>query len=373
MKPVNSEPLAVYVHTPFCPSKCGYCDFNSYSLERMEPGIVDRTVNAIEAEIRRSPFAGRPARTIFFGGGTPTYLPLEGLLRILRAVVEIHPPIGEIEITSEANPGTVDAEKFGAMREAGFNRISLGAQSFNNDDLIRLDRVHQADEIDRAVCAARVAGFDILNLDLMFALPSQSRPGWTRNLTKALSLKPDHISLYCLTIEENTAFYKRQLRGEIVLPEEEDQLAMYDECIAATAAAGFRQYEISNFAQPGKECAHNLIYWRGEEYAGYGPGAVGRVGNSRTTMLKHPRLYCAAVEEGRRPILEEEPLSESVLLTERIMLGLRLNDGISSAGLDLSAVADCRNRGWLEADDPVRLTAEGRHLCSEVALRLLPG
>ena len=364
------DPIAVYIHVPFCPSKCGYCDFNSYALERLDPDIMARTTAAIRQEIESSPFAGRSARTIFFGGGTPTYLAAEQLTGLLETVMAVHPPIDDCEITSEANPGTVDASKFAAMREAGFNRISLGAQSFDNGDLIRLERVHQADEIDRAVASAREAGFRNLNLDLMFALPQQSRRAWATNLEKALSLEPDHISLYCLTIEPNTAFYKRHLRGQLQLPDEDAQVEMYDECVSRTAESGFHQYEISNFAQPGKECKHNLEYWHNREYAGYGPGAVGRVGNVRTTMLKHPKLYCEAVEAGQRPLLESEPLDEPTLRFEQIMLGLRLNDGIDPNLAAPRGRSRMEDRGWISVGDRLTLTAEGRHFCSEVALEL---
>ncbi|HWA81790.1 MAG TPA: radical SAM family heme chaperone HemW [Fimbriimonadaceae bacterium] len=364
-------PLAVYVHTPFCPSKCGYCDFNSYA---MQGEIMDRTTRAIVAEIAMSPWRGRPAKTIFFGGGTPTYLEEGQLIAILEAVLEAHPPIAECEITSESNPGTADASKYKAMRAAGFNRISLGAQSFQDDDLIRLERVHKADEIGRAVDLARDAGFDNLNLDLMFALPHQTLLGWRRNLDRALALKPAHLSLYCLTIEPNTAFYKKHLRGQLALPDDEAQVAMYEECLDRLASEGFEQYEISNFAMPGQECRHNLCYWRGEEYAGYGPGAVGCAGGRRYTNLKHPERYCLAVAEGQPLAFESEELDGDTLRTERIMLGLRLNEGLAADGeaIDEKALRRVEARGWVEREGgTVRLTRAGRHFCSEVALELI--
>ncbi|MCB8932199.1 MAG: coproporphyrinogen III oxidase family protein, partial [Chthonomonadaceae bacterium] len=217
-----NAPLAVYVHTPFCPSKCGYCDFNSYA---MDGPIVERTIVAIEREIRSSPWAGRPAKTVFFGGGTPTFLTEHQLVGLLNAVLEVHPPVEGAEITSEANPGTVDRPKFAAMRAAGFNRISLGAQSFLEDDLVLLGRVHRVGEIERAVLAARDAGFDNVNLDLMFALPGQTLRAWGANLDRAIALTPEHLSLYCLTLEPNTPFYKEHLRGTLVQPDEEPQVA----------------------------------------------------------------------------------------------------------------------------------------------------
>lgn len=365
------EPLAVYVHVPFCPSKCGYCDFNSYA---MDGEIVERTVDAMVAEIRRSPWRGRPAKTIFFGGGTPTFLEEGQLLRIFEAVLDTHPPMESCEITSEANPGTVDTPKFRAMRGAGFNRISLGAQSFLDSDLLALDRVHRAGDIERAVGAARDAGFGNLNLDLMFALPNQSVHAWKRNLDRALALDPEHLSLYCLTIEPNTAFYKKQLRGQLDLPDEDRQVAMYEACVRRTAEAGYAQYEISNFAKPGLACRHNLEYWYGNEYAGYGPGAVGMVEGVRATNMKHPRLYCETVEAGKPLACESEALDEATRRMERIMLGLRLNDGLPLEGLALDAKALDRlaSRDWIELDaHRLRLTPAGRHFCSEVALALV--
>lgn len=366
--------LAIYVHIPFCPSKCGYCDFNSYALAGFPTDIRERTTRAIIAEIERSPFHGRPAETIFFGGGTPTYLEAGQIEAILDAVVRAHPPVDGCEITSESNPGTADANKYAAMNKAGFNRLSLGAQSFRDSDLIRLERVHQSSEIFRAVDLARAAGFDNLNLDLMFALPGQSRRAWTDNLDQALALAPEHLSLYCLTIEPNTRFYKLHRRGELVLPDDEAQVAMYEECLDRTAAAGFAQYEISNFARPGRECRHNLAYWQGLEYAGYGPGAVGcghdpRV---RATNIKHPERYCQAVEKRTPLACESETLDADARRTEQIMLGLRLNRGISREGLDPRALNRLEARGWIESrPDRAVLTRAGRHFCSEVALELL--
>lgn len=370
------KPVAVYVHTPFCPSKCGYCDFNSYA---MTGEIVERTVSAIESEILRSPWAGRPAKTIFFGGGTPTFLESGQLVRLLGAVRSVHPPVENCEITSEANPGTVDMPKFEAMFRAGFNRISLGAQSFLDSDLLTLGRVHRAGHIERAVSAARDAGFSNLNLDLMFALPDQSARAWRENLRRAIGLRPEHISLYCLTIEPSTPFYKLNLHGKLNLPDDESQVTMYDECIADTLAAGYGQYEISNFSLPGRECAHNLCYWHGEEYAAYGPGAVGAMEGvdcvrRRYINLKHPDRYCTAVETGDALAFETETLTDEVLRTERIMLGLRLNDGIAVDGLDLDlrALAGLRDRGWVDASaSRIKLSPAGRHFHNEVAAGLI--
>ncbi len=348
----------------------------------MTGDIMPRTVDAMICELEKSPWRGRRAKTIFFGGGTPTFLSEHDLVRLFEAVLIAHPPIDDAEITSEANPGTVDMPKFRAMKSAGFNRISLGAQSFQDSDLLTLGRVHRSGEIERAVSAAREAGFDNLSLDLMFALPDQSRHAWNANLDRALALNPDHLSLYCLTIEPNTAFYKK--RAELALPDEDTQVEMYDDCLNRLAAEGFEQYEISNFCRLGHQSQHNLCYWNNEEYLGYGPGAVGCVRGAypgatgapertRYTNLKHPDRYCQAIEHGQTLAFEIEPLSAENLELERIMLGLRLNAGFA-AGQTLSAKAvhsSAARNGWLEVQgDRLRLTASGRHFCSEVALEL---
>jgi len=370
------QPLAVYVHIPFCPSKCGYCDFNSYA---MSGSIIERTVDATIAEIERSRWRGRPAKTIFFGGGTPTFLEPKDLIRIFQAVLDAHPPLPGAEITSEANPGTVDCEKFTAMRSAGFNRISLGAQSFLDEDLIALGRIHRSGHIERAVSAARDAGFGNVNVDLMFALPGQNPRAWNDNLDRALALETEHLSLYCLTLEPNTPFYKENLKGRLVLPDEDSQVEMYEMAVERTGGAGLAQYEISNFARPGRECLHNLCYWRNEFYAGYGPGAVGFMPDDagrprRYTNIKHPDRYSSAAKERQPFSFEEEVLTPENIRLERLMMGLRLNEGLSSNSLDLdlSKVEELRARGWMNYDgERLCLTSCGRHFCSQVTLELL--
>lgn len=361
------KPIAVYLHTPFCPTKCGYCDFNSYA---MDGDIVPRTVAAIGAEIARSPWRGRPAKTIFFGGGTPTFLTADQLEFLLNQVREAHPPIEGCEITSEANPGTVDQAKFGAMVAAGFNRVSLGAQSFVPEDLIRLGRVHSSSDVGAAVASARRAGFENLNLDLMFALPGQNLARWKQNLDLALALKPDHLSLYGLTIEYNTRFNRLNRRGMLDLPTDDIQVQMYEAAMDQCADAGLEHYEISNFAKPGRACQHNLCYWRNEEYAAYGPGAVGCVANTRFTNVKHPERYCEAVEQTKPLWCESESLTPAMHQIERVMMGLRLTEGVAlPASSELHQLIAC---GWVETlGDRVRLTRVGRSFHSEIVTRLI--
>jgi oxygen-independent coproporphyrinogen-3 oxidase len=367
------SPCAVYIHTPFCPSKCGYCDFNSFAASGP---IMRRTVEATIRQIEASPWKGRPAKTVFFGGGTPTFLEAQDLADILRAVRRVHPWEKGCEITTECNPGTVDEAKLRALRQAGFNRLSLGAQSFSGSDLRMLGRVHGPDDTVQAYRAARAAGFEDVSLDLMFALPGQSLRTWRMQLESALGLAPDHLSLYCLTIEPGTRFYRYHQRGLIGLPDADEQADMYEAAIKLCAEAGLEQYEISNFARPGRESRHNLCYWRGEEYMGYGPGAVGcgelEGRRRRFTSLKLPERFCEAVESGGSAWFEEEELKEADLRTERIMLGLRLNEGIEASGLDPEAVQRVLSRGWGELDaGRLRLTPVGRLLCTEATLELI--
>lgn len=340
----------------------------------MEGEIVERTVSAILEELARSPWRGIPAKTIFFGGGTPTFLSEDQIERLLAGVMEAHPPIEGAEITSEANPGTIDGPKFAAMRRAGFNRLSLGVQSFVDEDLRQLGRVHSSGDVERAVGLAREAGFENLNLDLMFGLPRQGLDGWRRNLERALDLAPKHLSLYCLTLEPNTEFFKLAKRGLLELPDDDVQVEMFEMCLAETSARGMRQYEISNFAFPGFECRHNLAYWRAEDYAGYGPGAVGTMDGVRRTNWKHPLRYCEAIESGAASWHEEEPLDESAIRTERLMLGLRLVEGIDVSELAPSekGLARTLEREWIwRSGERVGLTEKGRSFCSEVALELI--
>ena len=368
------NPVSVYVHIPFCPSKCGYCDFNSYA---MTGEIVGRTTAAILGEIRKSPWAGRPAKTIFFGGGTPTFLEAQDQIEILNAITEAHPPTADCEITSEANPGTVDQSKFAALRQAGFNRISLGGQSFAPEELKQLGRVHGQGDIHRAVYAAHEAGFENINLDLMFALPGQTLARWKSNLDFALQLPVNHLSLYCLTIEPNTRFHKLHQRGLLEVLDDDRQTEMYDLAASRCAENGFEHYEISNFCKPGFQSRHNLAYWRCEEYLAYGPGAVGCFddgeGRHRYTNLKHPTGYSEAVESGANLWCEHEILTDENRRLEQLMMGLRLSEGVSISGLpiDHGELQKLVHRGWLNAEsDRLKLTDEGRHFCSEVALCL---
>ncbi len=344
----------------------------------MSGPIVSRTVEAICRDIKNTPQKGRPAKTVFFGGGTPTTLNRDEFKKILAEINQSHPLTPNCEITSEANPGTTDAEKFQGMRSVGFNRISIGAQSFHPGDLLRLGRVHDPYQIVRAVHLAKEAGFNSVNLDLMFGLPGQSLSSWGKQLDIALSLKTNHLSLYGLTIEPNTRFFRLQNRGMLNLPDDDCQVKMYELALEKAQHAGLAQYEISNFAKPGFECQHNLAYWNAEEYLGFGPGAVGCYRDSearvRQVKTKHPVRYCEEIESGALGICQEELVDCSTLRIEKIMLGIRLNQGLDPTGLSLKKDELCElaKRGWIEPTfDKIRLTQHGRHFCQEVALKLI--
>ena len=364
--------VAVYVHIPFCAKHCAYCDFNTY-VERAQSSLVQATIAAIQRDIERTgqelAAQGDPmvVPTVFFGGGTPTFLQGEHLAAILRTVQDNFAVAPNAEISSEANPGSSDATKFAAMRAAGFTRLSIGVQSFDDGLLIALDRFHTAGEAERALQAARDAGFTNLNLDLMFGLPKQNLPLWEATLERALALGTEHLSLYALTLEPGTRFERLEAGGKLDLPDEDVELSMYERSIALLTAAGLEHYEVSNFARPGHRSQHNQVYWRNEEYLGIGPGAVSYLDGRRWKRERLPARYNAKVEAGADLAVESECLNAEGALGETMMLGLRLRDG-----LPLQSV---RERFAVEplthfAPQIARLQAEGLLTLAEDTLRL---
>ncbi len=371
-----SDAIGCYVHIPFCVRKCAYCDFNSYS--GYTSGHIARYVAALTKEIRQSAEAF-PADTIFFGGGTPTAIPAEDEAALLRAVLETVPVAPDAEITTEANPGTMDVQHLAVLRAAGFNRISFGVQSFDPGLLQTLDRIHSADEAKNAVRAARAAGFENVSLDLMFALPRQTLTQWRDTLDQALALETDHLSLYGLIVEEGTGFYTLQQKGRLPLPDEDTAAEMYQMALDAAHSAGYAQYEISNFARPGCESRHNLHYWRNESYYGFGCGAVAYLNGARRMNVKSPAKYAETIEASGDLTLSTETLTPEETMAETMMLGLRLTqEGVDCRrfcerfGLDprekfAAEIATFTRRGLLEVvGDNIRLTPQGVFLASEV-------
>jgi oxygen-independent coproporphyrinogen III oxidase len=317
----------IYIHIPYCLHKCGYCDFNSHPENREESEIY---VSALLSEIEHyaPQLADQAVPTVFFGGGTPTLLPPASLDKILSKVKHLFSLTQDCEITIEANPATIKRETLEQIRSSGFNRISIGVQSFDLDELKLLERVHNEEEIHTTVDRARLAGFDNLSLDLMSGLPGQSPEKWQSHLQQAIDKNPDHISAYGLTIEPATSFHKLQERGLLTLPPEETQLEMFQATIKTLQSAGYEQYEISNFSKPGFECRHNLNYWDNGEYLGLGAGASSYLKGERFKNTNLPSRYIREVQAKGSAVESTEKLELLHAMGETIMLGLRCLKGI---------------------------------------------
>jgi len=326
--------FSLYIHIPWCHSKCPYCDFNSHAAAVWPE---DEYVRALIAEMERRAeepaWAGKSLRTIFFGGGTPSLFEPRSIGRILEAAQGRFGFEREIEITLEANPGTVDAIKLGGMRAAGINRISFGAQSFNPAILKFLGRIHSAEETRQAARAARHAGFERLNLDIIFAVPGQTVADVRNDIAEVVALGPDHISAYNLTFEEGTAFFTEMNRGRIRPLPNDDQATMYALVREELPRHGFPMYEISNYAQRGHEARHNLTYWRGESYLGIGAGAhsFGRegVGGRRWWNERMPARYIGVALSGGLAEVGAETVDAEVAAGEFVFLNLRLSEGFA--------------------------------------------
>ncbi len=382
------QTVSLYLHIPFCHTRCHYCDFNTYAgiLPLREPYTrALATEIALVGEMARLP-GGNPrrARTLFFGGGTPSLLTVGQVTRLLDACRQGFALDEDAEISLEANPGTLSSEQLQGLRAAGVNRLSLGAQSFDVGLLQALGRIHSPEEITQAVRFARQAGFTSLNLDFMFGLPAQSMRHWQETLDQALALRPEHLSLYSLIIEEGTPFYTWTHEGRIA-PGDEDLCAdMYEYAEERLRTEGYENYEISNWSLPGHQCRHNLTYWWNLPYIGMGAGAHSFFGSRRFSDVLDPRTYIRLLKARRMPIAETEEVTRLQEMTETAFLGLRTALGLHLptfaerfsesfdhfAGERLRAVEAAglltHERDW------VRLSEHGRLLGNEVFFRLLP-
>jgi oxygen-independent coproporphyrinogen-3 oxidase len=328
--------FSLYVHIPWCQSKCPYCDFNSHAAASWPEADYTRAlISELEHRVGAAPYAGERLKTIFFGGGTPSLFDPKSIGEIIDAANRLCGIEADAEITLEANPGTVDAAKLSGMRAAGVNRISFGAQSFNPATLKFLGRIHSADETRAAAKMAHRAGFDRLNLDLIFAVPGQTVADVLFDIESVAALEPDHISAYNLTFEEGTAFFSDLKRGRIKQLPNDEQAAMYQTVREEIPRRGYPMYEISNYAAPGHEARHNLTYWRGETYLGIGAGAhsFARVeeGGRRWWNEKLPSRYVAAIEERLFAEAGAETINEETAQSEYVFLNLRLRDGFALA------------------------------------------
>jgi len=317
----------LYVHIPFCESKCGYCDFYSVPVEELdtEP-LLRRIVRELRVRLDDNP---RKVGTIFCGGGTPTILPLEELASLFGEVSRAGPADQIVEFTVEANPGTIDDSKAGLLVGSGVTRVSMGAQSFIAGELATLERLHSPDDIAPSVATLRRNGVRQVNLDLMFGIPGQTLDTWSRSLDRAIELEPDHIACYGLTYEPGTRLSELRQQGRITPCDEQLEADMYLGAIDRLCEAGYGQYETSNFAKPGCKCRHNLNYWRNEPYIGVGPSAAGYVDGRRYKNIANIDAYIRMMDVQGHAEAESEVVDTKMLMTEMIMMQLRLVEGLS--------------------------------------------
>jgi putative oxygen-independent coproporphyrinogen III oxidase len=333
-------PFGVYVHIPFCQTRCGYCDFNTYTAAELGSGVSRGSyADTVLHEIRLAgdvlsdgdTFGDRipPASSVFFGGGTPTLLPAEHLGLIIREIREQFGLAQDVEITTEANPETVTPAYFARLRNAGFTRVSIGMQSAVPHVLEVLDRKHRPGRPEEAVAEARAAGFEHVNLDLIYGAPYETDADWRASLDAAVSAGPDHISAYALVVEEGTALARQVAQGVVPAPDDDvlaDRYVIADE---ALMSAGYSWYEVSNWARDdAARCRHNELYWTDSSWWGAGPGAHSHIGGVRWWNVKHPARYAAILESGRSPGAGRETLDERARFTERVMLGVRMREGL---------------------------------------------
>ncbi len=382
---IVTPPLALYIHIPWCVRKCPYCDFNSHEQRGPEQhrAYVDALLADLDADLAQFAFVrDRPIVSVFFGGGTPSLFAPDLIARILDGCRERLQFVDGAEVTMETNPGTVEHGRFDGYLRAGVNRISFGVQSFDDDKLARLGRIHGAAEAERAVKEAQDAGIGEINLDLMYALPEQTLDGALHDVERALALQPTHLSHYQLTLEPNTVFAAKPPP----LPDDELGWDMQDACQARLAEAGFPQYETSAYAQAVHRCRHNVNYWTFGDYLGIGAGAHGKLSDGgrivRTAKLKTPKSYLAKAALSDR-LATMAPIPERELAFEFMMNALRLVDGVEAAlfaqrtGLNPASIAPIIARAvadGLLVDDPDRFqpTADGRRLLNELLIRFLP-
>ncbi len=319
---------ALYIHIPFCISKCNYCSFNSYAgLESLQ----ERYVESLCVECRKVQAEGQagPLETIFLGGGTPTLLSTNILIRLITYITTFFEIAHDCEFSIEANPGTLDETKLKSLLTAGVNRLSIGVQSFNNKELETIGRTHSASDAKQAIAMAKAAGFENLSIDLMYGLPSQTPGTWQESLETAIDLDIPHLSLYQLIVEEGTALKKMLRDGKIQLPDEDAIADMDDITASFTEEQGLVQYEISNYARKGFQCRHNINYWENNDYYGIGAGAVGYIEGTRIKNINNPERYCSLLESGHPVAGEKEYLAKEASFGETVIMGLRMNQGVS--------------------------------------------
>jgi putative oxygen-independent coproporphyrinogen III oxidase len=369
--PDPSRPGAagLYVHIPFCLTRCGYCDFNTYAgLESLRSSYVSALLS--EAELAAPEWSSVPFASIFLGGGTPTILPASQVVRLLDDFRRSFDVL-DAEVTSEANPDTVDRAYLSSLREAGVTRVSMGAQSFDPLVLRALERIHQPSSVRAAFAAARTAGFDDVNLDLIYGAHGETIESWRRTLLEAVALGPEHVSAYALTIEPATPLGRAVAAGATPAPDSDLQAEMYENACELLGDAGYEHYEVSNWALPGRRCVHNLGYWQWRPYLGLGAGAHSYRDGRRWWNVRPPQQYIDTVRGGTLPIGGDEVLNDDERALERLLLGLRTADGVPS-GWVIQAEADRIVAGGLafRHNGHIALTDRGLLLANDLVLSL---
>jgi oxygen-independent coproporphyrinogen-3 oxidase len=375
MTPVK---LSFYVHIPYCIKRCGYCDFNTYTPSELQDGatleiVSNDYIDAVLRELESAPKDQVP--TIFFGGGTPSLLPAHDLGRVITAIKARNGLTSDCEITLEANPDSVTEEKLQGYLAAGFNRISFGMQSAQPHVLAVLDRTHNPANVKRAVDMARAAGFESISVDLIYGTPGESLEDWRSTVTEALSLDIDHISAYALIVETGTKLAAQIKRGELTMPNDDLMADMYLLVDQMCNDAGLNWYELSNWAKPGKECLHNIAYWKSANWWGLGPGAHSHVDRKRFWNVKHPTAYKQKLFAGESPIADSEELTAEQLRDESIMLAIRMRTGLALSLLTDRAKENLetyKSSGHLELiEGAFQLTAQGRLIADRLVREAL--
>lgn len=372
--------LGLYVHIPFCQSKCRYCGFNSRpDKSKLIPRYINAALKQLDFLADKFSLLKKPIDTIYFGGGTPSLLEPDEIGRILQAAKNKFLlkdgcgacPEGECEISIEANPNTITTEKANSLKKLGFNRVSLGAQSFDDATLSFLGRLHRENNIFESFRILRNAGFDNINIDLISAIPATTLDNWISSLDKTIALNPEHISVYDFTFEKDSIFEVWRKRGSLKELDEDLQIEMLKVACDNLKEMGFVRYEISNFANPGRECRHNKIYWLGEKYIGIGAGAFSHLGGSRFAMDDAIEDYISTIEAGDFSFKHDDKLSDEKRLREKLAIGLRLIEGVEleklGTDLRLELGADLVEVG----DGRIRLTERGLLLYDEVAAKIV--
>ncbi len=382
---VGTRPFGFYVHVPFCTVRCGYCDFNTYTASELGGGVSRTTyADSVIDEVRlaRRVLGPRdvPVDTVFFGGGTPTLLPPEDLVRTVAAIDEELGLAPGAEVTTESNPDSVTPEDLAVLRAGGVNRISFGMQSAVPHVLAVLDRTHDPERVPQVVTWAREAGFDEVSLDLIYGTPGESLEDWRTSLDSALGCRPDHLSAYALIVEEGTALARQVRRGEVPMTDDDDLADKYLAAEERLVAAGMGWYEVSNWSTSERtRCRHNELYWTGADWWGAGPGAHSHVGGVRWWNVKHPAAYAGRIAAGVSPAQGREVLDAETRRVEQVLLAVRLADGLSVGTLDAAGRAALPAQVEAGLVDPgplaegrIVLTLRGRLLADAVVRDLLP-